>query len=167
MYMKISMMVDFQILERRHKKYVPVTEENISSLSIGGFTFDIGDNAIPFDWDASSGGESNGIFHFETGWGPFFNDFELTDCFDDEYAEMGIKREDISAEFLASVHHIQEFFVCFNDKNGDECTAGWYSDNAKDSFYKIKLLSMVFEDMETAAHYQVPSKVLDEYNKGM
>lgn len=165
--MKISMIVDFQILERRNKKYVPVTKENISGLSIGGFTFDIGNNAIPFDWDASSGDEENGIFHFETGWGPFFNDFELTDCFDDDYEEMGIKREEISAEFLASVHHIQEFFTYFDDENGDECTAGWYSDNAKSTFYKVKLLSMMFEDMETAARYQVPSKVLDEYNKGM
>lgn len=164
--MKISMIVDFQILEKRNKKYVPVTKDNISCLSVGGFTFEIGDNAVPFDWDASSGDEENGIFHFETGWGPFFNDFELTDCFDDDYEEMGIKREDISAEFLASVHHIQEFFLGFDDENGDECTAGWYSDNAKDSFYKVKLLSMAFEDIETTEHYQVPNEVLDGYNKG-
>ena len=164
--MKISMIVDFQILERRNKKYVPVTKDNISCLSIGGFTFDIEDNAVSFDWDASSGDEENGIFHFETGWGPFFNDFELTDCFDDDYEEMGIKREEISAEFLASVHHIQEFFIGFDDENGDECTAGWYSDNSKDGFYKVKLLSMTFEDMESTERYQVLSEVLDKYNKG-
>lgn len=164
--MKISMIVDFQILEKRNKKYVPVTKDNISNLSVGGYTFEIGDNAIPFDWDASSGNENNGIFHFETGWGPFFNDFELPDYFDDDYEEMGIKREEISAKFLASVDRIQEFFLGFDDDNGDECTAGWYSDNANDGFYKVKLLSMSFEDIETAERYQVPNEVLDRYNKG-
>jgi hypothetical protein len=164
--MKISMIVEFQILERRNKKYVPVTKNDISNLSIGGFTFEIGDNAVPFDWDASSGSEEDGVFHFETGYGPFFNDFELPDYFDDDYEEMGIKREEISAEFLASVHHIQEFFLGFDDENGDECTSGWYSDNAKDNFYKVKLLSMSFEDIETAKHYHVPNEVLDRYNKG-
>ena len=164
--MQISMNVEFQILEKRNKKYVPVSKDNIDGLSIGGYVFEIGDNAVPFDWDASSGNEENGIFYFETGYGPFFNDFELPDYYDDEYAEIGIKREDISAEFLASVHHIQEFFVNFYDENGDECTAGWYADNAKDSFYKVKLLSMSLENIETTEHYQVPNKVLDRYNKG-
>lgn len=164
--MKISMMVDFQILERRNKKYVPVTRDDISNLSIGGYTFEIGDNSVPFDWDASSGSEENGVFHFETGCGPFFNDFELPDYYDDDYEENGIKREDISAEFLASVHHIDEIFVNFDDENGDEWGIGWYSDNAKDRSYKVKLLSMSLEDIETAKRYQVPSEVLDKYNKG-
>ena len=164
--MQISMNVEFQILEKRNKKYVPVSKDDIDGLSIGGFVFEVGDNAVPFDWDACSGSEENGIFYFETGYGAFFNDFELPDYYDDEYEEIGIKREDISAKFLASVHCIQEFFVNFYDENGDECAAGWYSDNAKNSFYKIRLLSMSFEDIETTERYQVPNEVLDRYNKG-
>ena len=164
--MKISMNVEFQILEKRNKKYVPVSKNDITNLSIGGFVFEIGDNAIPFDWDASSGTEENCIFHFETGYGVFFNDFELPDYYDEVYEEIGIKREDISAEFLASVHCIQEFFVNFDDENGDEYGIGWYADNAKDSWYKVKLLSMSLEDIESQENYHVSSQVLDKYKKG-
>jgi hypothetical protein len=56
--------------------------------------------------------------------------------------------------------------VNFDDENGDEWGIGWHSDNAKDRSYKVKLLSMSLEDIETAERYQVSNEVLDKYNKG-
>ena len=43
----------------------------------------------------------NIVFSFTTGKGPFFNDYEIPDYWDEEYKEIGITREEITAEFLA------------------------------------------------------------------
>ena len=166
--MRISMFGKFQILKKHEGNYIPLTIESVNALSVGGYSFEIGEDSIPFDWDAfsSSYNEEDKTFDFETGRGWFFNDYEISDCYDDAYEEIGLKREDITAEFLASTHHIDEFFVNFDDENGKECEAGWYSDNAKDKQYKMNIMELSFHDFETDTDYNVKQEVLDKYNKG-
>ena len=164
--MRLSMFGSFQILKKHDDNYIPQTSETVKALSIGGYGFEIGEDSVPFDWDAFSCSEENGVFNFETGTGWFFNDYEISDCYDDAYEEIGLKRENITAEFLASVHHIDEFFANFDDENGKECEAGWYDDNAKDSQYKINIMELAFHDLETDIDYNVKQEVLDKYNKG-
>ena len=160
--MKTSMIVSFQILESKQ----PLSSDDINNLAIGGFSFEIGDDLIPFDWDASSGYEENSVFHFETGRGPFFNDYEISDYFDEDYKEIGIKRENISAEFLASVRNIEDFFVNFDNKEGKEQGIGWCATNNNKSQYKINILKMSFLDLDTQKVYPVSKQVLNRYNRG-
>lgn len=164
--MHISMIVDFQILKKQNGKFMPLSKEEIQNLSIGGYSFEIGEDLIPFDWDASSGNEEDNVFHFETGCGPFWNDYEIPDYYDEEYKEIGIKREEITAEFLASVHHIEDFFVNFDDSDGKEHGIGWYGDNINNSQYKINIIKLTFLDLMTQNEYAVAQNVIDKYNKG-
>lgn len=165
--MKISMLANFKILKKNEDgKFVPMNNSEARSVSIGGFSFDVNGHSVPFDWDAFTGFEENGVFKFATGRGWAFNDFELADYYDNDYADIGIKRENISAEFLASVEHIEEFFVNFED--GDkEVGVGYFNDNAKeDAEYKLELIEISFEDIEACKYYDVTPEVLDAFNKG-
>ena len=163
--MKISMCSVFQILENRNGKYVPMSNEEAKCVSIGGFSFVINGNTIPFDWDAFTGNEKDKKFYFETGTGWFFNDYELTDCYDEVYEDMGIKKETITAEFLASATEIEEFFVDFETVEGSEGQTGWFADNRRDDVqYKINLLEVEFYDIENSKSYPVAQEVLDKFN---
>lgn len=157
----------FQILEKHKGKFVPLTTDDVRNLSIGGYSFEINDDLIPFDWDAYSCNEENGIFSFETGCGPFFNDYEIPDYFDEEYKEIGLTREEITAEFLASAHSIEDFFVNFDDRNGKEHGIGWCADNVNSSQYKISIIEILFVDIETRSEHQVSNKVISNYNCGV
>lgn len=159
--MKMSMYVKFQLFEQQRGVLVPLTIVDVPSLSLGGYTFIINENAIPFDWDAFSGSEEDGIFEFETGYG-WFNDFELPDYYDDEYQKLGLSREDITAEFLASAERIDEIHINFVNANDEEIDLG-YNDDER---YKINLLEIIITDMETEKEYKVKQSVLDEFNKG-
>ena len=156
------MYAKFQILKNINGSLTPLTKEDTDSVSIGGYYFIINGKEIPFDWDAFSGNEENGIFEFDTGYGFIFNDFELSDCYDEDYEKLGMTREDITAEFLASVEEIGEFHINFIDVDGNEIDLGYNDDEQ----YKIKLVEIIFTDMETEKGYKVKQEVLDEYNKG-
>lgn len=156
----------FQILEKRKGKFAPLTSDDVFNLSIGGYSFEIHDDLIPFDWDAFSCNEENGIFGFETGRGPFFNDYEIPDYFDEEYEEIGLTREEITAEFLASTESIEDFFVNFDDHNGKEHGIGWCVDNVNSSQYKINIIELSFVDVKTLAEYPVSKEVISKYNRG-
>lgn len=160
------MIVSFQILENRKGNFIPLSNDEAKCVSIGGYSFEIKNTSIPFDWDAFYGAEENKIFNFQTGCGLLFNDYEISDCYDEAYEDIGITREEITAEFLASVSHIEEFFVDFNDNNGYEHDIGWFADNIKNAQYKVKLIEMLFIDMETQNKYPVSQSVLEQYNIG-
>ena len=172
--MKLSMMSDFKILKRNENgEFAPMTNCLAQTVSVGGFSFDINGQSIPFDWDAFTGAENDGVFRFFTGKGFLFNDYELSSNYDEMYQEMGLNREDISAEFLASVEHIDEFYVDFQsfepfEDDYTDVGIGWYADNAKaDAEYKLELVAISFKDMETGKVYDVNPKVLEAFNKGM
>ena len=134
--MRISMYLRFQLFAKENGNLIMLTKEKTSSLSIGGYYFVINGKEIPFDWDAFSGEEENGVFEFETGYG-LYNDFELSDCYDSDYKQLGISRDDLTAEFLASPDQIKEVHMNFIDENGNECDFGLNEDSED---FKIKLL---------------------------
>lgn len=162
--MKIAMIGDFQILEKRKGEFIPLTFDDAKSMSIGGYSFEVNGDSIPFDWDAFTATEENGVFSFTTGKGPFFNDYEIPDYWDEEYNEIGITREEITAEFLASVDHIEDFFVDFEDSNGNAHGIGWFADNVNSSQYKVNILDLAFVNVETADEYPVSKEVINKYN---
>ncbi len=167
--MKISMNGEFQILKNiGDGAFVPMDDNDIADICPGGFRFVIGGVEVPFDWEAAeSGWGYDGVYEFTTGRGWFYNDFELDSCYDEAYEELGLKREDITAEFLASAQHINDFYVNFVTKDGAECEAGWWADNGKDDAkYKLSLRSVSFEDVEAGRAYDVSPDVVDAFNKG-
>ena len=166
--MKISMNAEFQFLKNVNGAFVPIDDNEIEDVSIGGYEFVIGGLRVPFDWEAHEGGwDYNGFYSFSTGRGWFFNDFELDTCYDEAYEELGLKREDITAVFLASAQHINDFYVNFVTKDGAECEAGFWKDNAKDDApYRLALRSVSFEDVETGRIYNMNSAVVNAFNNG-
>ena len=158
--MKISMHIKFRLFAKKNGSLIMLTKENTDGLSIGGYCFTIDGKEIPFDWDAFSGSEEDGVFEFETGYG-WFNDFDLSDCYDSDYEQLGISRADFTAEFLASAEQIKEVHMNFIDENGEECDFGWNED-AED--FKIKLLEISFAEVDSDKEYKVRQEVLDKFN---
>ena len=72
------MIVSFQILKNKNGNFVPLSNNEAQYVSVGGYSFEIGDYLIPFDWDAFYGSEENNVFNFETGRGIFFNDYDAS-----------------------------------------------------------------------------------------
>ena len=161
--MKISMYIKFQLFAKENGNLIMLTKENTDGLSIGGYEFVINGKEIPFDWDAFVGSEEDGVFEFETGHG-WFNDYDLSECYDEDYDQLDISRDDITAQFLASVEQIKEVHMNFLDENGEECDFGWNED-AED--FKIKLLEVSFSEVESDKEYKVRQEVLDKFNEGV
>ena len=153
---KISMIADFQILHNGN----PLSQEDISALSVGGYGFETKYGSLPFDWNAWSTDEKDKIFHLETGYG-FWNDFEIPNYWEDDYAEMGITREDITAELLASTTEINEFFVDFDIDNKTYNCGGWDASSG----YSLKLIGIDFYDLDSKETFSVEQKVIDKFNK--
>jgi len=171
--MKISMSADFKILKRNDAgEFMPLSKCQAEAVSIGGFDFCIDGHNVPFYWDAFTGSEGDGVFRFYTGKGFMFNDYELADYYDEQYKKMGFERADLSAEFLASVDHIEEFSVSFQDflpfeDDFNDVDLGCFSCNAiPDATYKLELVAISFKDMETEKVYDVDSRVLVAFNRG-
>ena len=166
--MEISMIVYFQIIQKKNGEEIPLSNTEAKSVSIGGFSFEVDDTAIPFDWDAFTGNEYDKVFQFQTGKGFLWDDYEISECYDESYEEIGIDRKNITAQFLASTTHIDEFYVDFEDENEDIQHLGDYSQNRdQDEQYKVKILELKFVDVETDTEYFVDKNVLDNYNQGI
>lgn len=170
---KISMVADFYILKNLgNGQFGAMFSDEIVDVSIGGFTFHSGQYRVPFDWKAyEHGWEDMGLgceyYSFTSGIGWMFRDYELDRCYDDCYAEMGLKREDITAEFLASAHHIDDFYINFVDKDGRECEAGhWKANGDKEAPFRMWLLKVGFEDVDGEKVYEVDRKVIEAFNNG-
>ena len=162
------MIADFKLYQRNKTTghFHQMTEEDFDSICPGGFAFEIEGKSVPFDWDAGSTSEDNGIFHYESGYGPFFNDFEISEDFDEDLAELELKREEISAEFLASVTNIDEFYVSLQLKGEDDDT-GVGDNEDPDAEFCLELLNVGIEDRETGNVYEVDKKVIEKFNQNI
>ena len=156
--MKMIMQARFKLLQKGCKK--PLTDDDIGDRSVGGFNFTVEGKTFGFDFDASACTMVEpGVFEYESGYGPFFNDFEISEDFEEEIREAGLDRLNLTAEFMASVSNINEFFVWFTDKDDTkEC------DNGGNDYY-VELLEMGFTDRDTSKSYDVREEVIKKYNK--
>ena len=154
---RISMIADFQILRNGNA----LSKNDISALSVGGYGFETKYGSLPFDWNAWSTDENNGIFHLETGYG-FWNDFVIPNYWEDEYEDMGITRADITAELLASTTEINEFFVEFDIGNKTYSCGGYDASEG----YSLKLIGIDFYDLDSKETFSVDQAVINKFNKG-
>ena len=81
------------------------------------------------------------VLNIKTGRG-LFDDFELEDCYDDIYEDIGIYRSEITAEFLANTDGL--------------LTVGCYSDA---DITRVKAIKFI--DVDTGKHYEYE----DDYEK--
>ena len=165
--MKIFMTAKFKLFKLEDGVYKLLAKNLVEGLCVGGFTFVVDDKRVPFDWDAFSCNEEDGVFTYESGYGFLFNDHELSDCYEDDWAEMGLSRSDITPGFLASASAIDDFHINFVDTCNDEVDLG---DNiqyglANKLECKIELIDVSFAD-EDGNKYVIKDDVLKRFNLG-
>lgn len=80
------------------------------------------------------------------------DDSELDDCFEDDWARLGITREDLTAETLAKVSKIVEFYIDY-DLYPEDIGVNPEKD-------KLYLKELCFVD-GNGKEYQVPKSILD------
>lgn len=95
------------------------------NISVGGFFAIVNGRGIPFDFDSTSCdvekiNDTQYKCHYESGEDDFFKDPYISDCYTTEYLQMGLDREDITADFLASASELREFYVVYWDEQSNE-----------------------------------------------
>ena len=165
--MSVKMYAQYKILKKDNKtnKYKCLTGKDIPDLPFpGAFGFTINGDDIPFDfYETATSFYRDDLFESILGAGEFVHG-DLTEDYDDVYEDMGISRKDLTPEFLASVTDIYEFFLNFEDKDGDEFDAGTYEENvSEESLFRTELLAISFVD-EKGKEFAVKKEVLDKFN---
>lgn len=99
-------------------------KESENGLGFGGYCFQIPINGkeidVPFDFPGFVANiQDDGTLLLEAGEDTPFSsgdNSQLEDCWDDEYKELGISRENLTAKVLSSVTKIKEFAVDCDEK---------------------------------------------------
>lgn len=162
--MAIRMYANFKIckLNKDRGQYEDLCFEQTGVFAPGGFVFEINGKDIPFDFaDVRCGNAVGGEgFVYDTM-------FEEPDpYYDDDLAEMGLSRADLTAEFLASVSRIKDFHINFEDENGVEVDLGRDEENTAGAPYRIELQGIGFYNKDDAACHEVRQDVLNAFNNG-
>lgn len=140
--MELCMGAKFRIMKKqKNGQYTPLMKDKITGITAGGFSFIIDGKNVPFDFEAFAIKEDNGIFTYSTGYGAFFNSFEIEDCYDSMLADIGLTRDNLTASFLASASAIDEFTIDFETADGDEVMCNC---NRIGSAYMLKLIAVGF-----------------------
>lgn len=165
--MSLKMYAEYKILKKDEKtnKYRYLTAHDFDEVPFpGAFGFTIDGDDIPFDfYETTTQLCDGGVFGTVLGRGEFVEG-DLTEEYDDVYADMGLTREDLTPEFLSSASHIYEFYLNFEDCEGDEYDSETFEENTSDeTLFKMELLAVSFID-EREIEYSVRKEVLDEFN---
>lgn len=136
-----------------------VRDDTLEYFSLGGYTFKINGMEIPFDfptygyhvtdYDECS---NKKCIKFESGKGVMFNDFKLDNYYDDEYIDLQLDKNAITAKFLSKVDEILEMHIGYV-----------YIHNSK--LKNIEYKNITFEDLTTGEVYEVSSNVIKQFNK--
>lgn len=168
----IYMTALFSILRRQAPGvYVPVTKDQLTYLSVGGFAFIVDNHEVMFDWDASAISEIEpGVFRYESGYGPFFNSHAISDSCAEAIEAQGLRMEQITAAFLANADKITEFHITLDDLQTEDMSFGLIEDNADDDAeYRVLIKEVTLQDDTLPSRtdpYMIEPAVLDSYNKG-
>lgn len=155
---KISMVIEARTLDK-------IKVDDIGVLTFGGFSFKVGEDYIPFDWEAFTtcpyqNEDGTVKLEYQSGRGFLFNEYTLDPCYIDQYEDMNIDIEDIDAQMLASVDCIEELFHEFylkEDKYEEHCVP-------------ILIESISFldcNDWDNVKEYHVDREVIKRYNNTM
>ena len=127
------------------------------SFDLGGYEFKVNGLNVPFDFEALSYNvevkENRLNLTYESGSGTFFNEYDLDECFDETYEELGLSRDVIDAKFLASATNIEEFYVDF--------ISSCNSIDLTEKNFKIEYIN--FTDYQTGEEFSVNKEVLNKF----
>ena len=128
-------------------------EKEYGYIDFGGYSFVVSSMNIPFDFEAFGysivNEKDNRIcIEYESGQGFLFNEYEIDECFDYVYKELGLNKKDITAKFLASTSEIDEITISHEEKE----------------FKNLKIDFIEFKDMNENI-FEVNQNVIDKYNK--
>lgn len=127
-------------------------------IDLGGYTFIVDGKEIPFDFEAhgySLNIENGRVYlEYESGRGFAFNEYDVDSCFDEEYEKLGLTRDDITAEFLASTTKINELYIAVY------CNDELYELDSKN--FKIDYIEFI--DYNTNEIFKVDNDVLQNIN---
>ena len=126
----------------------------IDAVYTGGFNFTINEKNIPFDFDASGTNKQiSGEWLYESGYGAFFNEFTVSEVYDNELRELGVNPYKIDAKKFASATAINEFYVEALDKNGEELSV------------RVQIIDIYFEDRDSGERYYLGKDVIEDFNQ--
>lgn len=161
---KMTMELDFAIVVQDEKGSHLLTEKELMALTAGSFEFKIDGKDIRFDFKDHCisktiicDNEEEGLWSYIGGEGGLFKSYQLDDCYDEDYKELGISRDILTAEHLSKVSEINEIFVEWELKNNIE------KDIASDNVVLL-VQNISFVDMDTIARYNVSNDVIRAFN---
>jgi len=162
---RLSMELDFAIIVQDENGSHLLENDELMSLIVGGFDFEIDGKNIPFDFEdhciseaiLHNGKKEKGLWSYTGGEGGFFKSHKLDDCYDEDYVKMGISRDILSASYLSKVSKINEIFVEWQIMNFDECDI-----TAENVILLVQ--NLAFVDINTNTKHNVPSDIIREFN---
>lgn len=122
---------------------------------IGGFEVRVPGykEPIPFDFEATARAcNDDGTYTFGNWDGFLERIYDVDPCHEDDWAENGLKKEDITARLLASADYLEEFYFNVCNMNDREIPCF------------LEVLKMDFWD-EQEKGYSITPEVLKEYNR--
>ena len=134
-------------------------EDEFEYFDLGGYAFKIKGMEIPFDFSAygydMDYDEDNGriCIDYESGKGIMFDEFEIDECYDEEYKNLQLDKNAITAEFLSKVDEILEMYMDYNYM---------FEINKLED---VRFEDITFEDVTTGKIYAVDSNVIKQFNK--
>lgn len=142
---------------------IPGFDKVRDSFIFGAYAFVCDGNVIPVDfsgtaWDIQQEGEKVTV-SFTTGRTPLATDCFLDSCYEADYSSLGLRINDITAEFLAKANAISEFMVSL-ELDGQECGP---VDIARLGQFSIKALSF----QNDSKVFSVSPEVLEAYNENL
>lgn len=127
-YPYVRMEARVQVLDE-HGSVHPYSD-GLVVFGFGGYCFVVDGKEVPFDWNALSAACDGSCVMIETGCSCFFDDFNISDNYDEALLEVGLTRYDLTAEFLSQCEEIWEFaceggdvlidYIAFFDENNKE-----------------------------------------------
>ena len=142
---------------------LPGFDKDRDSFLFGGYSFVCDGKVIPVDfsgtaWDIEQEGDTVQI-SFVTGKTSLLTDYYLDPCYEDDYANSGLRYQDITAEFLSQATAISEFMIGL-EMDGREYQT---EDLAKLGDFKLKSLCFESEEKE----HPFSQRILDAFNESL
>lgn len=150
-------------------------KEDVSAIDFGGYNFRINGKNIPFDFEGYGADieedEKGKYVRMCTAWSSLFKVYDIDgETYKEEYASLGISSDDITAEFLASASHINEFYFLIELKDSNKVIDAIIEDvvfideNSKEYHMNKNLFKMSLAEINNQP-YPVPESAAVEEKK--
>lgn len=155
-YISMTAIVDFKT---KDGEFTPINSFGNVNVDMGGFCFECMNLQnksvfLPFDFDALSKYSNDKYIVYETGRGFLFNEYAISDDFDDAIEEAGFDIYNITPKLLSETTKIEEFHFDIVPINENKTT----------SIGDFKLIDVYFNGDNDEKHH-VSKEVLEEFNQ--